>query len=191
MLKLKLQYLGHLMQTADSLERTLRLGKIVGKRRRTWQRMRWWYVITNSMDMSLSKRQETVKNRQSWHAAVHGVAKSQTQLSKWTKTTVENNMEFSQNNQIELPYDPATPLLVIYPRNTELLVQKLYVPLFHYSIIYNKQDMEADCLSMDKWIRCIDTHKRILLSCIKEWNLAICNMDETWGCCVKWNKWEG
>ena len=77
-------------------------------------------------------------------------------------------MEFSQNNQIELPYDPATPLLVIYPRNTELLVQKLYVPLFHYSIIYNKQDMEADCLSMDKWIRCIDTHKRILLSCIKE-----------------------
>ena len=75
--------------------------------------------------MSLSKRQETVKNRESWHAAVHGVAKSQAQLSKWTKTAVENSMEFSQNNQIELPYDPATPLLVIYPRNTEILIQKL------------------------------------------------------------------
>ena len=156
MLKLKLQYFGHLMSRADSLEKTLMLGKTEGNRRRGWQRMRWLESITDSMDMHLSNLWETVKDRGAWWAAVHGAAKSWTWLSDWTATAtclpnVSLSIQFTPIKYVKavmLLHIKATAISLVTSKGRYWLhTARRHNPKIHPEDLLSRTTCKTCCLS--------------------------------------------
>ena len=150
---LKFQCFGHLMWTANLLENTLMLGKIEGRRRKWCQRMRWLDGITDLMDMSLSKLRELVMNREAWHAAVHGVTKSQTRLSEWTVQPLRKMIwRFLKKIKIEPLYDSLILFLGVYVKKTKFLNwNNIYTPTFTVALFIEARIWQhLICSSIDK-----------------------------------------